>query len=142
MLLPRTIDKARGLIQGGDPGEYRITPGLSAWLLGQVGLSEAEFLELVRSSATEDDVAEAVASRITPERRATLNELVKGLRVCDLSEPLRDEFLRLHGPQDAEKIVIEVLVADDRATFATPLPGQDTVPRPADVGKGSPSGCV
>ena len=126
MLLPRTIDKARALIQGGDPGAYRITPGLSAWLLGQVGLTETEFLELVRASATEDEVAEAVAARLAPGRSAVLNELVKSLRVCDLSAPLRDDFLRLHGPQDAEKIVIEVLVADDRATFGTPLRGPDT----------------
>lgn len=120
MLLPRTIDKARGIIRGGDPGEYRITPGLSAWLLGQAGLSEPEFLDLVRSSPTDDEVARAVAERIEPERRDAINELLKGLRVRDLSDPLRDEFLRLHGPQEADTIVIEVLVADDRAAFGAP----------------------
>lgn len=120
MLLPRTIDKARGLIQGGDPGGYRITPGLSAWLLGQVSLSEAEFLELVRSSPTDDEVARAVAERIEPEQRDAINELLKGLRVRDLSAPLQDEFLRLHGPQDADASVIEALVADDRAAFGAP----------------------
>jgi hypothetical protein len=142
MLLPRTIDKARGLIQGGDPGEYRITPGLSAWLLGQVGMNEAEFLELVRASTTEDEVADAVAARVSQDRRTVLNELVKGLRVCDLSAPLRDEFLRLHGPQDAEKIVIEVLVADDRATFGAFRLGRDPVWHAADRPEGSPPGRV
>jgi hypothetical protein len=121
MLLPRTIDKARGLIQGGDPGAYRITPGLSAWLLGQVGLDEAAFLELVRASATEDEVAAAVVARLGPERRDVLNELVRTMRVRDLSAPLRDEFLRLHGPQAEDTVVIDVLVADDRASFAPPV---------------------
>src|ERR1700681_3043754 len=121
MLLPRTIDQARGLIQGGDPGAYRITPGLSAWLLGQAGLAEAEFLELVRASATEDEVASAVAARLAPGRRDVLNEMVRTMRVRDLSARVRAEFLRRHGPQAENTVVIELLVADVAASFAPPV---------------------
>ncbi|HEV3086510.1 MAG TPA: DUF5069 domain-containing protein [Candidatus Elarobacter sp.] len=116
MMLPRTIDKARGLMHGGDPGEYTISPGLSAWLLAELGFTEAEFIELVHRAADEDEVAAVVALRVPPEGRETLNSFLKALRVADLSPDHRDRFVRLHGAQDDE-LVIDVLVADDRCVL-------------------------
>lgn len=115
-MLPRTIDKARGLMHGGDPGEYTISPGLSAWLLAELGFTEAEFIELVHRAADEDEVAAVVALRVPPEGRETLNSFLKALRVADLSPDHRDRFVRLHGAQDDE-LVIDVLVADDRCVL-------------------------
>jgi len=113
IMLPRTIDKARALLPGGDPGEYSITPGLSAWLLGEIGFTEAEFLVLVHRAADEHEVARFVDERVAPEQREMLNALMKAMRVADLPSDLRERFLRLHDARDDE-LVIEVLVADDR----------------------------
>lgn len=113
MVLPRTIDKARALLPGGDPGAYAISPGLSAWLLGEIGMTEAEFLVLVHRAADELEVARYVEERIVPEQCDVLNALMKNLRVADLAGDLRERFARLHGATDDE-FVIDVLVADDR----------------------------
>ena len=116
MLLPRTIDKARGLMRGGDPGEYAISPGISAWLLAECGFSEAEFIELVRCALGEEEIAADVAARISPERREALNARLKSLRVADLPHDHRERFVRLHAAQDDE-LVVDVLVADDRCVL-------------------------
>jgi len=113
MLLPRTIDKARALMRGGDPGEYVISPGISAWLLAKCGFSEAQFIELVRCAIDENEIAAVVAARIPPEGRETLNAFLKSLRVADLPQEQRERFVRLHEAQ-ADELVIDVLVADDR----------------------------
>jgi hypothetical protein len=113
MVLPRTIDKARALLPGGDPGEYSISPGVSAWLLGEIGITEAEFLVLVHRAADELEVARYVEERVVPEQRDVLNALMRELRVADLGDGLRERFIALHGAQDDE-LVLDVLVADDR----------------------------
>lgn len=118
-MLPRTIDKARALLPGGDPGEYSITPGLSAWLLAEAGLSEAEFLVLVHRAADEHDIARIVEERIDPQRCDVLNAHMKALRVADLAGDVRERFVRLHGANDDE-LVVEVLVADDRGMLHRP----------------------
>ena len=116
MMLPRTIDKARALMRGGDPGEYVISPGISAWLLAECGFSETEFVELVRCARDEEEIAAVVAARIPPEGREALNASIKALRVADLPEMDRERFVRLHGAEDDE-LVIDVLVADDRCVL-------------------------
>src|SRR4030088_1826674 len=90
MLLPRTIDKARAALPGGDLGEYHLTPGLSALLLDEIGLTEAEFVQLVRSSHDENEVANAIAARVPPERRERWNDAFRSWRVEDLAPADRE----------------------------------------------------
>ncbi len=119
MLLPRTIDKARAALPGGDPGDYVITPGLSAGLLNEIRLSQAEFVALVRRAADETAIAAAVAERIDPERRERWNAWLQQLHVCDLAPDARDRFIRLHDARP-ESLAINALIADDRSAFAAP----------------------
>jgi hypothetical protein len=116
MLLPRTIDKARAALRGGDLGEYSLTPGLSAALLGEAGFTEAEFVELVQRAADEMEVANAVAARIAPERCERWNDEFRARRVGDLPADEREQFVRAHDAHD-DQLVIDVLVADDRRAF-------------------------
>ena len=48
LMMARTVDKARALLPGGNPGRYYITPGISGWMLKKLGLSEAEFIEVLQ----------------------------------------------------------------------------------------------
>ena len=113
-MLPRTIDKARALLPGGDPGDYSITPGLSAWLLGEAGLSEAEFLVLVHRAADEHEIARVFEERVDPQRRDVLNAHMKELRVRDLPHDEHERFVLRHGGAKDDELVVDVLVADDR----------------------------
>ncbi len=116
MVLPRTIDKARAALRGGDLGEYYLTPGLSGSLLDEIGLTEAEFLDLVRRAADENEVAIAVAERISPDDAERWNAALKSQCVADLAPDERARFMQLHDAHDDE-LVVDVLVADDRRAF-------------------------
>ncbi len=113
MMLPRTIDKARGLIPGGDPGDYAIEPGWSAWLLRELGFTQTEFVELVRRAADDAEIAAVVAERVTPERCEALNAAMKTLRVADVPPEIRN-LLDEHDAADGDALLIDVILADDR----------------------------
>jgi hypothetical protein len=118
MMLPRTIDKARALLRGGDPGDYLIAPGVSGWLLAEIGMTQADFVELVGQAADEHVVAAVVAQRVPPGRREQLNELVRTLTVGELPDDIRARYGRLYGSRDDE-LVVDVLVANDRSMVAS-----------------------
>jgi len=119
LMLPRTLDKARALLPGGHAGEYFITPGLSAWLLGKLHIGEAEFVEIVRLANDEADVAAAIEARTDVERRERLNATLRTLRVAQISGDIRELFFTLYGPDlDPDALVIDILTDDDRAAFA------------------------
>ena len=113
MLLPRTIDKARGLLPGGDPGDYTIQPGWSSWLLDELGFAHDEFLELVRRAADEAEIAAAVAERISPEKREALNTRIRTMRVGDAPAEVRAVLHKFYDTHD-EALVLDVVIADDR----------------------------
>ncbi len=119
MLLPRTIDKARAFLPGGDPGSYFITPGLSEWLLGRLKLSEAEFVEIVRTAEDDDAVVAALGDRIPPERCERLNGFLETLSVSQTPPELVAQFVALYGPAVAgDTLVIDAIANDDRVMFA------------------------
>jgi hypothetical protein len=128
MVLPRTIDKARAALPGGDPGDYAIAPGLSAWLLERIGIERDEFLDLVRSSPDEEAIARAIAPRVSPERCEALNAVIRTVRVGDVPPEQRDRLVRIGAPR-AGATLIEVLVADDRALLAESFGGARTASR-------------
>jgi len=113
MLLPRTIDKARGLLPGGDPGDYAIEPGWSAWLLHELGFTQAEFLDLVRRAGDENEIAAVVGERVSAERCDTLNAAMRALRVADAPPEIRAVLRDLYHADDHE-LVLDLVIADDR----------------------------
>jgi hypothetical protein len=113
MMLPRTIDKARGLLPGGDPGDYAIEPGWSAWLLGEIGFTQAEFLELVRRAADEAEIALVVGERVSPEKCEALNAAMKAMRVAEAPPEIRALLRNLYHADD-DALVLDLVIADDR----------------------------
>jgi len=114
MLLPRTIDKARGLLPGGDPGDYVIEPGWSAWLLAELGFTQDEFLELVRRAANEVEITAVISERLSPEKCEALNATMKAMRVADAPPDVRAMLDEIYHA-DPDALLIDVIVADDRA---------------------------
>jgi hypothetical protein len=114
MLLPRTIDKARGLLPGGDPADYVIEPGWSAWLLAELGFTQTEFLGLVRRAANEAEITAVISERVTPEKCEALNETMKSMRVADVSPDVRAMLDEIYHA-DPDALLIDIIVADDRA---------------------------
>lgn len=115
MMLPRTIDKARALLAGGDPGVYFITPGLSEWLLRKLRFTEADFIETVRSANSEDQIAAIVLERSSLGRIEHLNGFMQTFKVADVAAD--HHFEELYGRCDPGELVIDVMARDDEKMF-------------------------
>ena len=55
VMLPRTIDKLRATLPGGNPGPYRI-PGFSQRMLDAIGVTEDELRQVVADAKSDEDV--------------------------------------------------------------------------------------
>lgn len=79
--LARTIDKTRAKIQG-TLGLYKVSPGLSGYLIEWLGLTEDEFTEAVRNARTDDDVVSWLHERADENVFASINDRLslRGIR--------------------------------------------------------------
>ena len=122
-MLPRTIDKLRALLPGGNVGAYRI-PGFSEGLLRVIGCTEDELRDVVARANGDDDVAAWVSPRLDREKLARYNERVSTRRLADLDDP-EDFFTRYpiarNMPKD--RTLFDMLLEDDVQTLAGRTPG-------------------
>lgn len=123
MLMPRTIDKLRGRIPGGDPGVYFVNGrilGISGYLLQRLGIAEEELLDTVRVARAEEDVAAWLRERCDVSQYAAINETMRRIKPKHAQDEayfreIYAETLSLHP--DLEYIV-DIVDADDRRMFA------------------------
>ncbi len=122
MFMPRTIDKLRGLLPGGNPGEYFINgkiPGMSGFLLDRLGITEDVLREVVARAADERDVAAWLRENADTSQYPALNEAMRRSRPRHAQDPeyfaeLYAITLALHP--ELERI-IDIIDADDRRIF-------------------------
>jgi hypothetical protein len=72
IFLPRTIDKVRAGLPGGNFGLYKIA-GFSETMFEMLAIDEAAFTAAVAGAANDDDVLAFVTGATTPERIAEWN---------------------------------------------------------------------
>ena len=65
VFLPRSIDKVRATLPGGDIADYKIE-GFTGQMLDDFGISVADFTEAVRTANTDADVAAFVRAHAKP----------------------------------------------------------------------------
>lgn len=118
LLLPRTIDKARGLLPGGNPGEYRISPGLSDWFLRQIGLTEAAFLDMVASETDEEAIVQSIMRNVSKEQCAYINQTVERIRIKDIPADLGSIFREKYGDDVGERLLVDVLEEEDQVAIS------------------------
>ncbi len=115
--LPRSIDKARASLPGGDLGEYAIS-GFTAMMLEECAISLHDFIATVRDAATEDDVAAFVEAHAKPGGIATWNAFIRERIVAGGDRAVAQKrFPWLHERPDLE-LALDVLAEDDRRSFA------------------------
>jgi hypothetical protein len=124
IFLPRSIDKARATLPGGDPGPY-VIPGFTGMMLETLGITADAFVAAVAAAATDDDVVAYVTAQTTPEKIDAWNAFVlqrqprNGDRVAAL------EIYPWLGERPDLIVGLDVLDEDDRRYFA----GRDTAAR-------------
>jgi hypothetical protein len=112
------IDIGRANLSGGQVGDYHIGRGVSVPVLATMGLTAAQFVDIVRAASTDEEVAE----RLWPEAAAApkaLSARLRRLTVADVPSDLRAEFDQLYGDElPLDRLVFDILETDDAKTFA------------------------
>lgn len=123
MLMPRTIDKLRARLPGGDPGNYFISlgrvKGISAYLLERLGVSEESLADAVAAAENEDDVAAWLREHTDAAQYAGINETLRRIKPKHTEDQaffreLYAETLALHPELEN---IIDIVDADDRRLF-------------------------
>ncbi|HVA29208.1 MAG TPA: DUF5069 domain-containing protein [Candidatus Baltobacteraceae bacterium] len=123
MLMPRTIDKLRAFLPGGNPGGYWIDgpiPGVSGYLLQRLGIEEAALREAVAAAENEDEVAAWLRERTDASQYPVINETLRRIKPKHAQDPaifvkIYAETLALHPELDR---IVDIIEADDRRMFA------------------------
>lgn len=121
MLLPRTIDKLRAELPGGNPGEYRNhDTGFSAYVVRRMGLEMDVFRRAVADAPHEDALIAWLAARIDPAQAYAINAKLESFVVERM--PADDQrLLRERHPVMAVRPeltrILDILEADDEYTY-------------------------
>jgi hypothetical protein len=75
IFLPRSIDKARATLPGGNPGPY-VLRGFTTMMLEHLGITEAAFVAAVAAASSDDDVLAFVNEHTSSAQVAAWNAFV------------------------------------------------------------------
>lgn len=111
---PRTIDKARASLPGGNKGAYNVTPGISEAFLKHFGLEADPFIEAVKNAATENDVVVWFRAQTDAAKKAAWNDALMARVVNDDNRERISQRhpIVLRNPNLTR--IVDVLEADDR----------------------------
>jgi Domain of unknown function (DUF5069) len=115
--LARTIDKTRAKLQG-TLGVYKIGPGMSAYLIEWLGLTEEQFTEAVRTSKSDDEVVAWLHARCDRDTFESINERLAERGIRD-DEHFREVLPRYPVLREYPHLRnwFEILEVDDRWIF-------------------------
>ena len=121
--LPRTIDKLRAELPGGEIGPFlNHDTGFSAYAVRRLGLDLNEFREAVRGAPDEDTVIAWLAERIDPSAAAGLNAKLETF-VIERMSPDDQALVRERHPVLAQRPdlskLLDIIEADDQLLVST-----------------------
>ena len=126
-MLPRTIDKLRAMLPGGNLGSYnvggsmKVLPGLSSVLLEGLGITQEQLRVVVGSAACEGEVSQWLKQNAELPDPEALNRKLMGRQVEDLLavvplEKLKNVYPFIDGLAESTPC-FDVLLEDDRRQF-------------------------
>jgi len=114
--LPRTIDKLRALLPGGDSGAYRMT-GFSLRLFEMFGTNEARALAAVRDAADDLTAARAIVGDASAEQIATLNATLESIEPFVMFRERAHVIFRFAVDRPDPRYALDLILEDDRRSF-------------------------
>jgi hypothetical protein len=121
-MLPRTVDKLRAELPGGNLGQYlNHGTGFSAFVVRRLGLDMNEFRQAVADAPHEQAVVEWLAARLDAATAPTLNAKLETF-VVERMQPEDQALIRERHPIIAERHelskILDILEAEDARAFA------------------------
>jgi hypothetical protein len=121
-MLPRTIDKLRAELPGGNLGHYlNHDTGFSAYVVRRLGLDMNEFRQAVAQAVNEDGVVEWLVARIDAAAAPAFNAKLETF-VVERMRPEDQMLIRERHPVLAERPdlskILDILAAEDARAFA------------------------
>jgi len=117
VFIPRTIDKMRALLPGGNPGKYHVE-GASLALLEGIGADPAQFQEVVASAASDADVAAWLQEHADLSQSASINERFMAIGPAEASPENLEKFRADLEPEIAQTTYATFSEALDRDDVA------------------------
>ncbi len=123
MLVPRTIDKLRAQLPGGDAGGYFINgrmKGISGYLLERLGISEATLLEAVRTAGSEEEIAAWLREHADAAQYPAINETLRRIKPkhAENEALFRETYAETIALRPELETIVDIVDADDRRAFA------------------------
>jgi len=123
MLVPRTIDKLRAQLPGGNAGGYFINgpiKGISGYLLERLGIPEAALLEAVRTAASEDEVAQWLREHTDAAQYPAINETLRRIKPkhAESEAFFREAYAETIALHPGLETIVDIVDADDRRAFS------------------------
>lgn len=114
VLVPRTIDKLRASLPGGNLGAYKL-PGFSTQMLEIIGVSPSDMLEAVRQANSDNDVAAWLREHADVTKYSEVNERLEKQTTAGLKDP--EDYHRRYPIAKRLGLtnLFDVLDADDKA---------------------------
>jgi hypothetical protein len=123
MLLPRTIDKLRAQLPGGDSGVYFINgqiKGISGYLLERLGIGESELRDAIARAASEDDVARWLREHSDAAQYPAINATLRRIKPKHAEDEayFRKEYAATLSRRPDLEFIVDIIDADDERRFA------------------------
>lgn len=117
--LPRTIDKMRALLPGGNIGSYKID-GMSTRMLSIIGISADDLQAEVARAASDDEVAAWVLEHSDASRHDEANRAAAQRSMNDVAPENRDRVKQMYPGYEkiAGGLFFDIIDADDAEMFA------------------------
>ncbi|MBV8727753.1 MAG: DUF5069 domain-containing protein [Candidatus Eremiobacteraeota bacterium] len=117
VMLPRTIDKLRATLPGGNPGPYRI-PGFSQRMLDAIGVTEDELRQVVADARDDEDVATWLRAHANTAGYAEYSTMIRNRSVDDVKD--RADLIKRYPILERRPdlyYLADMLEADDAEMF-------------------------
>lgn len=117
--LPRTIDKMRALLPGGNIGSYKID-GMSTRMLSIIGISADDLQAEVARAASDDEVAAWVLEHSDASKHDEANRAAAQRSMNDVAPENRDRVKQMYPGYEkiAGGLFFDIIDADDAEMFA------------------------
>lgn len=118
VFLPRTIDKVRATLPGGNPGIYQVTPGMSERVLNALGISEEQLREVVAEAKDDAGVAAWLRANADTSKYAEVSQVIRKRNIDDIQD--KEAFYKRYPVLQKNPQIyylVDLLDADDAEHF-------------------------